>query len=113
MNGHSLINTIAFSAAVLLASGDVLANNDHGTRRMQRQIEACIENIGDRADYDAASRVVHTVTDLRQVNIVELEIVVETAVIGNDRQTMLRGYRSACITDSMGRLTRIRVRGDD
>lgn len=70
-------------------------------------------NIGDRADHHAAGRVRRELTNLRRADIEELDIVVENAVIGDDRQSTLRRYRSACITGSMGRLTRIRIRADD
>ena len=79
----------------------------HEDRRTSDQIEACVAEIGEHADYSDAARVVHVVSKLRQRNYEELEIKVDTSVfVGGDR---VETYVASCVTETRGDLVRFRI----
>lgn len=98
----------ALSVGAMVLFGLALCGNAaaHGDFRTNEQIQNCVAAIGDRADYSDAERVVHTVTRLRQRNYAELEIRVDTAVIGKQE---IREYAASCVTDTLGDVVHLHV----
>ena len=84
---------------------NVNAAQTHGKARTDRQIQACVAEIGLHANYDEASRVVHRVESLEQRNLAEMKIGVETTVFLKDDGSE-REYRASCVTDTMGNLVK-------
>ena len=102
----NLRKALPVGAMVLFGLGLCGNASAHGDARTNEQIETCVAAIGNRADYSDAQRVVHTVTRLRQRNYAELEIRVDTAVIGEQE---VREYATSCVTDTLGGVVRLRV----
>jgi hypothetical protein len=99
---------ISLSIAALLGLSltcNVNAAQTHGKARTDKQIQACVAEIGLHADYDQASRVVHRVESLEQRNLVEMKIGIETTVFLKDDGSE-REYRASCVTDTMGNLVK-------
>ena len=103
-----------FMLAVVALFGSVFASDiavasPNAESRVDRQIQACVDEIREHADYAAASRIVHSVSRLNQRNAVELEIKVETAVFATDAEAAVREYRVSCVTASLGDVVRFRI----
>lgn len=104
-------SVIALSLAALLGLSlpcNVNAAQTHGKARVNKQIQACVAEIGRHANYDHASRVVHLVETLEQKNLVEMKIGIETTVYLTGSDTG-REYRVSCVTDTMGKLVKFRL----
>ena len=99
----SLVSVSVLAMLGLTLSCDATARVKY---RTEQQINACVAAIGDHADYSDAERVVHRVTRLRQRNVAELEIRVDTAVYGEDG---VREFAASCVTDTRGNLVKFRV----
>ena len=107
--GSKSVLSISIAALLGLAlTCNVNAAQTHGKARADRQIQACVAEIGRHANYDAASRVVHRVESLKQRNLAELQIGIETTVHLNGDDTA-REYRATCVTDTMGKLVKFRL----
>lgn len=87
---------------------DATAAATHGKARMIKQIQSCVDEIGRRANYHEASRVVHLIASVEQEGLTGTRIAVETTVHlnGNDED---REYRISCVTDTMGELVGFRL----
>lgn len=87
---------------------DATAATTHGKARMIKQIQSCVDEIGRRANYDEASRVVHLIESVEQEGLTGTRIGVETTVhIKGDHEE--REYRISCVTDTMGKLVGFRL----
>lgn len=105
-----LKTAMSLSIAALLGLSltcNVNAAQTHGKARTDKQIQACVAEIGLHANYDKASRVVHRVESLEQRNLAEMTIGIETTVFLKD-EDFDREYRASCVTDTMGRLVEFR-----
>ena len=105
---NGLKTAMSVSIAALLGLSltcNVNAAQTHGKARTDRQIQACVAEIGLHANYDEAARVVHRVESLEQRNLTELKIGVETTVFLKDDGSE-REYRASCVTDTMGNLVK-------
>ena len=103
----STLAAMALFGSVFACDMAVASNN--AEHRVDRQIQACVDEIREHADYASASRIVHSVSRLNQRNAVELEIKVETAVYATDANTAVRAYRVSCVTASLGDVVRFRI----
>ena len=90
-------------------AGDMAVASSNAEHRVDRQIQACVDEIREHADYASASRIVHSVSRLNQRNAVELEIKVETVVYATDADAAVREYRVSCVTASLGDVVRFRI----
>ena len=103
-----------FTLAVMAMFGfvftcDMAVASSNAESRVDRQIQACVDEIREHADYAAAKRIVHSVSRLNQRNAVELEIKVETAVYATNADAAVREYRVSCVTASLGDVVRFRI----
>jgi hypothetical protein len=108
IGSKSILSLSMLTLLGLSLTCDANAAQTHGKARDNRQIQACVAEIGRHANYDEASRVVHHVTTLEQRNIVEMQIGIETTVHLKGDDTA-REYRASCVTDSMGKLVKFRL----
>lgn len=105
-------SVFALAAMALLGSAfasNMAAASVNEEARVDRQIQACVDEIRAHADYATAKRVVHSVSHLHQRNVVELEIRVDTAVYATDEDSAVREYEVSCITESRGDLVRFHI----
>lgn len=77
--------------------------------RTAKQVAACVAEIGRKADYEDAERVVHWVRSLDQESIVALHIDVETHVYAKGSTETIRKYKASCVTETTGDVVRIRI----
>lgn len=83
-------------AAVAVVSTAIA--HEPGLRGMGEEIGMCVAEVGKRADYADARRVVHRVVDVNQKNLAEQRIDIDTLVYKADGETVTREYASRCVT---------------
>ena len=78
---------------LLAAAGmaSTAAAHEPGVKGMDTEIGMCVAEVGRRADYGEARRVVHRVVDIEQKNIAEQSISIDTLVYTADGETVTRG----------------------
>jgi hypothetical protein len=104
------VSSLAIAAMLLLAPGSTTrAETEMAERLTNRQIDSCVAEIGKRADYAEAHRVVHLVDRLDQKNLVELEVGITTNVYVGDDEAAARVYRTRCTTDTLADVIKLRV----
>lgn len=107
MNRSTYIAILAAILGIMISERAVAS--DAVKPRTEIQIQACVEEIGLHADYANVSRVIHEVSELNQLNLVALEIVVESAAYAADRKEPVREYSAICVTETMGDLISFRI----
>lgn len=107
------VKTIAYFAAPFLLGFSVTsgAEADQSRDEVRTQAEAvsCVAEIGKRVDYEGAKRVVHTVTGLRQKNLVEVELTIDTSIFQDEVSGATRGYETSCVVAQLGKVVEVRV----
>ena len=88
---------------------DVQADSAREQARTLNYLQPCIAEIGKHVDYADSTRVVHWVERLNQKNLVELEVLINTAVFGAGRDGAAREYQTLCITGSLGDVVKFRI----
>jgi hypothetical protein len=88
---------------------DASAAVERDNKAITDPVEACIAEIGERVDYDGASRVVHQVVAIDQKNLIELSIRIETSVLFDDESGTSRGYLASCVTGVLGKIVKFRL----
>ena len=83
-------------AATGLASTAIA--HEPGVKGMDTEIGMCVTEVGKRADYADARRVVHRVIDVDQKNLAEQRISIDTLVYTAAGETVTREYASRCVT---------------
>lgn len=78
------------------------------TRKPDREIQICVAEIGKRAHYGEATRVVHTV-EAEQKNIAEQQFRINTVVYEDNNEIAVREYNSLCVTRGPIELVRFRI----
>ena len=89
---------------------DASQASDRSKRSDARDIRACIVEISKNADYAGASRVMHWVVGLKQRNVEELEVRIETYVYEDRDAEPVKEYTTSCVTGALGGLVRFRMR---
>jgi hypothetical protein len=85
------------------------AETERDNRAITDPIKACVAEIGERANYEDADRIVHYVTALDQKNIVQKSITIETAVYVDEDSDTARVYTASCITGDLGKIVKFRL----
>ena len=96
-------------AIVLLAPLANAADNRPTTRVLDRNIGTCVDRIADQANYNAAARVVHRVTAGKEVGLAEWQISIDTFVMADDKDLVIRAYNSTCVTVGAANVVRFRI----
>jgi len=86
---------LALAAAVIASTA---AAHEPGVKGMDIEIGMCVAEVGKRADYEGARRVVHRVVNVDQKNLAEQRISIDTLVYTADGETVTREYASRCVT---------------
>lgn len=105
--------TFASLAAITLLGYSVTAgaddSPDRDELRTQSEAESCVAEIAKRADYDGATRVVHLVTELRQKNLVEVELKIDTSIYQDEISGATRAYETSCVVAQLGKVVEVRM----
>ncbi len=103
--------TLTSLAAMLLlglsVTCDASANSSRDDRRTQYEVQSCVAEIAKRANYEGASRIVHRVQELRQKNLVEVEMTIATSVHLDEATGATREYSTSCVIAQLGRVVEI------
>lgn len=100
----------ALSALVLLglsATANAEADSARVDLRTRTEVQACIDEIAKRADYAGAERVVHTVRELKQKNLVEVELMIVTTVYADQTGSAARAYETSCVIAQLGKVVEV------
>ena len=93
---------ISFKSIYLVLAAGVMAAtaaaHEPGVKGMDEEIGMCVAEVGKRADYGDARRVVHRIVDVDQKNLAEQRISIDTLVYTADGETVTREYASSCVT---------------
>ncbi len=111
------LKSIAAVSALLLlgfsATSDAEVGSSRDQLRTHADVQSCIAEIAKRADYDGAARVVHRVTELRQRNLVEVEVKIATSIYSGEAGGETRVYETDCVIGQLGKVVEIRVASPD
>lgn len=107
---HTGLSVMAMALLTLSIPTASESATDRGARRLDREIQICVAEIGKRADYGEAARVVHTV-EAEQKNIAEQQFRINTLVYQGTDETAVREYNSLCVTRGPIELVRFRIDG--
>ena len=105
-------SAMSVGVAVLLGlslTGTANAETENDNKVITDPIQACVAEIGDRANYDGAERVVHVVSKLEQKNLIEKRIEIETSVYIDEATDKTREYHVSCITGNLGKVVKVRL----
>lgn len=100
------LKTITSLSALLLlglsATCNAEADSSRYEKRTNAEVKYCVAEIAKRADYTDATRVVHWVHDLRQRNLVEVEIEITTSVYFDGKNKDPLAYETSCVIAALG-----------
>ena len=107
--GKSTLSLSMLALLGLTITCDAYADSNRDQRRMIKQVRSCVAEIAKHANYDDASRAIHWVDTLKQKNLVELEIRIETTVYAVDGEPATRKYKTSCLVAGLGNLVDFRI----
>ena len=93
-NKHRIPSALLASTFLLIAATAVSAGD--AFRGDKREIESCIAEVNDRANYDDAKRIKHTVHRIRQSSH-GVTLKINTDVFTTSSDTAVRKYTSSCV----------------
>lgn len=106
----SIMSLITLSLFGLAFACDASIASDRERRAAAEDIQTCVSEINRNADYSGASKVVHWVVDLNQMNVAELEVRIDTTIYERDDGEILKELSSTCVTGALGSLVRFRMK---
>ena len=89
-------NCLLSTAAALLLLAGPAAASDNGRITFAKEIESCIAEINDRADYNDATRIRHTVVEVKNT-FAGYVLSIATDVFTDSDVTAVREYESYCV----------------
>ena len=107
--GKTTLSLSMLALVGLTMTCDAYADSNRDQRRTIKQVRSCIAEIAKPANYEDASRAFHLVERLKQKNLVELEIRIETSVYAADRELPTRKYKTSCLVAGLGKLVDFRI----
>jgi len=107
--GKSTLSLSMLALLGLTMTCDAYADSNREQRRTIKQVRSCVAEIAKHANYDDASRALHLVERLKQKNLVELEIRIETSVYAADGEPVTRKYKTSCLVAGLGKLVDFRI----
>ena len=100
-----------FTTVGMSTVSDAAAGNR--TRSMDHEIQMCVAEVGRRADYGNATRVVHKIMEAEQKNIAEQQFTIDTIVFTDSSDVVAREYRSRCVTRGALKLVNFEINQAD
>ena len=107
--GKSTLSLSMLALLGLTMTCDAYADSNRDQRRTMKHVRSCVAEIAKHANYDDASRAIHWVDTLKQKNLVELEIRIETTVYAVDGEPATRKYETSCLVAGLGNLIDFRI----
>jgi hypothetical protein len=104
-----LTSLTALALFGMTVTSDVNAAFGRDKDSADKQIQACVAEVGRHANYGDASRVLHRISSLNQRNLVELKIRIETSVFSKSEEAVVREFTASCVTDPMGDVVKFRI----
>lgn len=98
MNDSKTIGKGILSAAALIVlAGPASAANNEWTG-IEAEINSCVAAVADHADYSDATRVRHTVVDVKE-RIVGYKLTIETSIFTDSADVAIREYATSCVVN--------------
>jgi len=107
--GKSTLSLSLLALLGLTMTCDAYADTNRDQRRTMKQVRSCVAEIAKHANYDDASRALHLVERLKQKNLIELEIRIETSVYAAADEPAARKYKTSCLVAGLGNLVDFRI----
>ena len=107
--GKSTLSLSMLALLGLTMTCDAYADTNRDQRRTMKQVRSCVAEIAKHANYDDASRALHLVERLKQKNLIELEIRIETSVYAAADEPAARKYKTSCLVAGLGNLVDFRI----
>lgn len=105
-----VVVVVAISSLLGITSANAAVANERN--RMEQGVQACVAEIGKRADYGDASRVLHLVVLAERKNLVELRMKIETTVYSGQSDLVLSQYSTSCVTGALSKLVKFKMHQD-
>jgi len=98
MNIRKLSATQILSAAALfILAGQASAANGNW-QEIETEINSCVSAIAGQANYDDATRVRHTVVDVKE-RTVGYKLTIETSIYSDNGDSAIREYATSCVVN--------------
>ena len=107
MNKQPRILTAA-TAITLLAFGGTATASDIDQIRFVDEVNNCVAEIAVHANYDDASRVLHTVTTENRSRL-GYRFSIDTSVFGDDDQEAIRKYATYCVARGENTVVKVAI----
>lgn len=99
----------SLAVAGLVVSGSVFAMPGFSEQVPESSIEICVAQIGEQANYEGASRVLHKV-DWKARRFSGHTIMIDTTVFGADGDVVLREYATLCAVSDKSETKKFRLK---
>jgi hypothetical protein len=84
-------------ATILFISGQASAKQEQWTE-IDAEVNSCVEAVGQHANYDDATRVMHAVTDVKE-RTVGYKLTIETSLYNEGSESAIREYATSCVVN--------------
>ena len=98
----------AAAATALLSIGGPALASDNGNISFEREVNSCIAEINDHANYNDATRVRHLVVEVKNT-FVGYVLTIDTEVFTNSDEIAVREYASYCVAKGDDKPVRFRI----
>lgn len=98
---------LGITAAWFLLTGSAVASDD-GKITFATEVNSCIAEVNDRADYNDATRVRHTVIEVKNT-FTGYVLSIDTDVFTKSGEAAVRQYTSYCVAKGDGKPVRFRI----
>jgi hypothetical protein len=108
MSRYTRLTSIAFTAASILLLGGPAAAAEDSSVPYESEVNSCIAEISTHANYEDATRVRHTIYEVRR-RLGSYVLVIDTAVYTEADDVAAREYASRCTLRGNGKPVRFRI----
>ena len=106
INRHQILTTAAAFTLLTICAPATASDNDE--LEYDSDVEACIAEIGDHANYEGATRVQHIVV-MNKRPVFGYRITIDTSVYTKSADTAVREYASYCVSRGDDRLVKFTI----
>ena len=107
INRQQILTTAA--AITLLTIGAPAAASDNGKLAYDSEVNSCVAEVGNHANYNDATRVRHTVVKIENT-FIGYVLTIDTDVFANSDEIAIREYASYCIAKGDDKPLKFRIR---
>ena len=109
MNASNMLTTLTTAGLVLV--GATAANAGPTEVAYQDEVQSCIAQVGQHANYDEATRVRHTVVLLEETRL-RYKFSIGTSVFTDSNDEAARNYTAYCVVLGNGKPLQFRIDAD-